>query len=217
MPKRPPGWRLKVVLTNGTQTRDLLSLLHTGHTIIAGVAGHKAHSTYHESGERHTKVEGSAAGEYHAVRSVQRPAELHGVEQMHVLSFNNEAGWFGELSPFPRSRVRSRANAIITLDSRTIPVNAPYHVRLGVTDGRAALDAESARILADGEWTIDRQELFEERNPTVWLLALRAAVGRPANVAAMGFASAIDYNHITEGSSITFLSMRGIFGRGGLR
>jgi hypothetical protein len=185
-----------------------------GHTIIAGLAGHKAHSTYHESGERHTKIEDSVPGKYHAVREVERPAELRGIEHMHILSFNNEAAWFGEKSPLCRSRPGSRADAIVTLDSRAMQANAAYQLRLGVAgvEGRAALEAQAARIAGDGGWAIEREEVFGVRTPLVWLTVVRSLLAeRQPGTARLGFAGAVDYNHLADGCSVTLLSAEGAF------
>jgi hypothetical protein len=106
--------RLRVLLTNGSRTVDLLWLRHTGSDIYYGFVGSGSKHSYHESGARHFKNEDGEIQPYSAHHPLR---QLSGQLQLSTFGFHRNIVESEEKSEF----VGKKSDAVLYLDSRTLP------------------------------------------------------------------------------------------------
>jgi hypothetical protein len=117
--------RLRVLLTNGEHTLDLIWLEHTGADVYYGYVGSDEKTSYHASGKRHSKRPGQPPmlGEKH-----HRLADFSG--QLQLCVFGLHAGILRSRSAPEYSW--KKADAVLWLDARTLP--AQVGIGLGLIE-----------------------------------------------------------------------------------
>ena len=115
--------RLRVLLTNGTRTVDLIWLKHNGTDIYYGGVGWGDKDSYHASGKRHTK---SRTGERSAIQQHHRLDSFQG--QLQLCAFGVGTGILkGAAATEYRGR---KGDSVIWLDSRSLP--SQINISLGL-------------------------------------------------------------------------------------
>ena len=107
--------RLRVLLTNGSRTVDLLWLRHTGSDIYYGFVGDgSSKASYHESGARHSR---DNDGELNIHSNHHPLQQFSGQLQLSTFGFDRNIVESEERSEF----VGKKSDAVLYLDSRTLP------------------------------------------------------------------------------------------------
>jgi hypothetical protein len=159
----------RVLYTNGRETIKLLWVMHKGSDVIYGFYGVSGHMSYHSSGQHHHT---SNTRDHSDIRRQIPLRQLQGVEPLTSLNFRNTPRVFH--SPLNRqydpSRRKSRADAILMIDSRAIPDDRQVTIWIGLLEegnGKALTDLMAKRKLAGT--TVDSHLLIAMRHsPWVW-------------------------------------------------
>ncbi len=106
--------RLRVLLTNGTRTIDLIWLAHNGTDVYYGYVNSTWKSSYHEKGQRHSK---SVQGDYSRIESHCPLKEFKGQLQLCCFGFCSKIVESTKVADFSRKK----SDAILYLDTRTLP------------------------------------------------------------------------------------------------
>lgn len=106
--------RLRVLMTNGTRTVDLIWLEHNGTDIYYGGVGSHTKGSYHASGSRHSKSRG---GNRDNIGKWYRLESFKG--QIHLISFLVVSGIVE--SDVVSDYCGKKGDAVIWLDARTLP------------------------------------------------------------------------------------------------
>jgi hypothetical protein len=166
----PSRWRLKVVLTNGSEKRELLVLVRAGSEIYACVPGDRLHSSYHLDGRRHVAADGKRdrfGRRHRAVLARRKPphAVLAGVEELHVVKLRNEAYLLTDDSPY--RNLSGKCSLLWQVDSSKLRANEVCEVRIGVvgSGGRAALDQYIGDLIRSGDWELVQSQMHEQHAP----------------------------------------------------
>ena len=127
---------VRILYTNGTKTIVPFWVRHDGKDIYFGNPGVDHHISLHESGELHVKSKGNVLHE----KKMPTPlAEVTGEYNVLTSIFGNE-DWQFENCP-PRMEYRNQeSDAILVIDSRSIPHDALLLVKIGVVEA-GRLDA----------------------------------------------------------------------------
>jgi hypothetical protein len=117
--------RLRVLLTDGIRTIDLIWLRHTGKDIYYGFVGWDSKDSYHGSGARHSKrgrVLQGKSDQHHPLASFRNQLQLT-VFGMHraILKASDAATYDGKPS-----------DVAVWLDARTLP--SQFSVSLGLLE-----------------------------------------------------------------------------------
>jgi len=218
-PAGPPRsrWKLKVVFTNGSESRELLVLVRAGAEIYASVPGDRLHSSYHLDGRRHVASDGKrdSFGRRHPavlVRSKKSHSDLAGVEELHVVNLRNEAYLLTDDSPY--RKLSGKCSLLWPVDSCKLRANEVCQVRIGVvgSDGRAALDQHIGELTRGGDWELVQSQMHEQHAPFPYLIVLQATQENAAVRDASGWSSSSDAATLTDGQPLTFRVRRGILG-----
>lgn len=219
MPTVFSKWKRKVVLTNGTDSRQVLAVWSSSSGIHASAIGDTHHTTYHTDGRWHvagdTRHDRFKRRLRHArnIRMKNPPADLVGVENLYVQNLGNQAFHFSEAGHFPKLRLRSRESAW-EVDSRSLPEGAPLALHIGVvgSGGKPALDAYIATELtrAGEGWTVTQVELETTLNPSPYLIVLQGP--QSARQAIEGIVSGTEATTLSDGQMLTFRFPPGLLG-----
>jgi len=161
----------RVLYTNGRETIKLLWILHKGSDVFYGFYGHSGHKTYHSSGQHHHT---SNTGDHSDIRRQIPLHQLQGVASLTALNFRNTPRVFH--SPLKRrydaTKRKSRADAILMIDSRAIPDNRQVTIWIGLLEagnGQALTELIARRKHAG--IAVDSHLLIAiQRSPWVWAL-----------------------------------------------
>jgi hypothetical protein len=167
--------KLKVILTDGADSRELLWMTHRGDEVHGGVAGSRQHTSYHRSGRRHVTPEVQGAAPY----TREWKAKLHaleGVEQLQMLCFRPEPCWHGADSAF-RAYHGAKYDTGLKLVATEMSRDTAYAIRVGVigTRGLEALQEHEAVLSTGGVWTVERRCVYEGVTPWIYALLLRSS------------------------------------------
>lgn len=106
--------RLRVLLTNGSRTVDLIWLEHNGTDIYYGYVGWPEKTSYHASGQRHSR---SASGERTPIQAHHRLDQFSAQLQLCAFGFDKEI----VRSSLATEYTGKRGDSVIFLDSRSLP------------------------------------------------------------------------------------------------
>lgn len=163
--------KTRVFVTNGKRTGKLLWIEHTGSDVYYEGYGTKGHRTYHASGEHHHTA---PSGE-HTNTQMRAPLEsIEGVVFLTAFSFINRSSFlnspaFPEYSP---AKARSKAEAILLIDSRALPNDRQITVWIGLLEpgnGSALGEILEKRKSSD---TMHDSHLLLAMSVTPWVWAL---------------------------------------------
>ena len=116
--------RLRVLLTNGTRTVDLIWLRHNGSDVYYGGVGWHDKTSYHATGRRHTKTK---SGE----TEIQGHHPLNNFKgQLQLCSFAFGTGIVEDATATEYKG--KKGDSVIWLDARTLP--SQINVSLGLVD-----------------------------------------------------------------------------------
>ena len=120
--------RLRELYTNGKSTYDFCWLEHNGTDVHCGPCNVALKRTYHRSGEVHTTVQGRNQDQVKHLRL----SELHGGWCLISVAFKNDIALSGGMN---WAKYTSKAaDAVFTIDGRTVPGAASVQVDLGVCE-----------------------------------------------------------------------------------
>lgn len=117
--------KLRVLLTNGRRTVDLIWLEHSGRDVYYGGVGWPDKTSYHASGRRHTKDRSGTRSE---IQGHQRLDAFTG--QLQLCAFGIETGIVN--SDTVSDYTGKKRDAVIWLDARTLPTQ--INVSLGLIE-----------------------------------------------------------------------------------
>jgi hypothetical protein len=207
-------WQVKAAITNGPDSRELLVAWRGGRQIIATACGTTPHSTFHLDGRRHIAV-GPKRGQHAGVRLHDRPDQLVGVEELHVMSLRNEAVHFSAESPL---RPLDRGKYLVwEIDSRKLQPGVSHSLRIGVvgSGGHAELAAYINELTTSGDWAHVRTEVHDKGIPTPWpyLVVLQATrEGVPGSTSQGGIIFSADSPSLRDGQPYTMQFPKGTLG-----
>jgi len=209
-----PSFKLRVWLRDDGDVRQLLWIEHRGKDVFAGLSGSRAHTSYHASGQRHTK-DGQIKLRITTKLRLERLDGLREASQLQMLSLYPEPCWHSEQSPFKRTAKTFKDG--ILLNAQILNRGSVYCARVGIVgaDGEAALQRFEALLTRRANWVVEQRVL--ERRCTPWLFAILLRhspatevygpwpedypLGIPAFIPAPGFACSGDLN---DGGAASF-------------
>lgn len=106
--------RLRVLLTNGSRTVDLIWLRHTGTDVYYGFVGANGKDSYHESGARHRRDED---GKLYPMSPHQPLDQFTGQLFLSGFGFHRDIVKSEERTQFQGKK----SDAVLYLDTRTLP------------------------------------------------------------------------------------------------
>ncbi len=173
----PSRIRLKVLITNGPDTRELVWLTAYETQLFAGVGSLSSHTSYHKDGRKHTEFGDRPSPRIHLATQQMIPLKnLAGVEQLMFLAFRPEPCWHSADSAF-KQYLGKKYQAGLILDSRKMHSGSVYAVRVGMvgTEQHDAL-SEHVRQLTNGgkgKWEFVKKYVYEDSDPWIYVLLLR--------------------------------------------
>lgn len=121
--------RARILYTNGTKTVDLFWLSHDGRDVYCGQPGYDSKRSYHASGKVHTKGQGEYRDEGWHAPLKDLKTQFH----LTTIGLRNDSKWFEVVAPkFEYSGKRS--DAILTIDSRSLPRRQAVNVSIGLLE-----------------------------------------------------------------------------------
>src|SRR5258706_10225442 len=127
--------RVRIIYTNGVKTNDAFWLTHDGKNLYLGNPGVDQKISYHESGQLHVKSKGQKLEELKHIPL----AKLVGEYNILTSLFPNSERQFEDFPP-RRQYGGKKSDAILVIDSRSIPIGALVVVSIGVVEA-GRLDA----------------------------------------------------------------------------
>lgn len=153
--------RLRVLLTDGKNTTDLIWFKHTGRDIYGGFVGAKSKYSYHASGKLHQK---STDGGMIKLKEHLPLSAFRGRFEICAFGIQPKA----QVSRVGREFSMEKADAILYLDARVLPENVMVAVGL-LEPGK--LDELNGIAMTD---VVEVRQLFLVTNTNPWIyLAVR--------------------------------------------
>lgn len=132
--------RLRVLMTNGTRTVDLIWLEHNGTDIYYGGVGWTDKDSYHASGKRHTK---SKMGKHSEIQEHHRLDNFQGQIQLCTFLFGTGIVEDSEATEYKGKK----GDSVIWVDARTLP--SQINVSLGLLEPGAYHSILPVHMVAD--------------------------------------------------------------------
>lgn len=121
--------RVRILFTNGTKTIDLFWLEHNGVDVYCGATRFDGKRSYHASGKVHSYAHKKKKHEtWHYPLS-----ELTGQFHLNTIALQNSQGFFKTVSNTYKYSGR-KSDAILTIDSRTLPKDEQINVIIGLLE-----------------------------------------------------------------------------------
>jgi len=158
--------RVRILYTNGTRTNDAFWLIHDGKNVYCGNPGVDHKISYHESGQLHVKVKGRTRDE------VKHVPLTRVVGKYNILTsiFPNSEWQFEDFPPRKQYRGK-KSDAVLTIDSRSIPSGAVVVVSIGVLEA-GRLDALTPMTLAHNEVGIEAKQILVATSVKPWVYVI---------------------------------------------
>lgn len=160
--------RIRVLISNEDDVRDLIWLEHTGKDIYTGLTGSSTKTTYHASGQIHDRTQGERAV-FGKVTS-EPLDELADLVELQTLFFRNEDAWHQGLSPIAKYQGK-KYDAAMYLDSRSVEKGTVLGIRIGVVQSHSLNRLTDFITEIERKPWVVRQVLFStEVKPWVYVL-----------------------------------------------
>jgi len=142
---------------------DVFWVTHNGRDVYVGNPGVDHHISYHESGKLHVKSKGQKQDELKHIPL----AKVVGKYNILTSLFPNSAWQFDDFPVKKQYRGR-KSDAVLVIDSRSIPTGALVMVSIGVVEpGR--LDALKPMTTAHEEIGVDAKQILIATNVRPWV------------------------------------------------
>ena len=158
--------RVRILYTNGHKTNDVFWVTHDGKNVYLGNPGVDNKISYHESGQVHVKSKGQKQDE------IKHDPLVKVVGKYNILTsfFPNSEWQFNDYPPKKQYR-GEKSDAVLVIDSRSIPVDASVVVSIGVVEvGR--LDALIPMTIAHDEIGVAAKQILIATNVTPWVYVI---------------------------------------------
>jgi hypothetical protein len=158
--------RVRILYTNGVKTNDAFWLTHDGKNLYLGNPGVDRKISYHESGQLHVRYKGQKANELNHV-----PLEkLIGKYNILTSLFPNSEWQFEDFPPRRQYRGK-KSDAVLVIDSRSIPAGALVLVSIGVVEA-GRLDALAPMSIAHDEIGVEAKQILIATSVKPWVYVI---------------------------------------------
>ncbi len=158
--------RVRILYTNGVKTNDAFWLTHDGKNLYLGNAGVDRKISYHESGQLHVKSKGQKADELKHVPL----AKLVGKYNILTSLFPNSEWQFEDFPPRRQYRGQ-KSDAVLVIDSRSIPSGSLVVVSIGVVEA-GRLDALVPMTSAHNEIGVEAKQILVATSVAPWVYVI---------------------------------------------
>jgi hypothetical protein len=158
--------RVRILYTNGIKTYDIFWLTHDGRDVYCGNPGVDRHISYHESGKIHAISKGKKQHERQHVPL----ANITGKYNLLTFFFANSAAWFED---YQKATLYSgkKSDAVITIDSRTIPQDMAFIVSIGLLEAGHPEFLNPMTSLYE-EFNVETKQIMIATNVKPWVYVL---------------------------------------------
>ncbi|HVS80221.1 MAG TPA: hypothetical protein VHE60_00635 [Pyrinomonadaceae bacterium] len=158
--------RVRILYTNGAKTNDAFWLNHDGKNVYLGNPGVDHKISYHESGQLHVKSKGQKQDELKHVPL----AKVVGKYNLLTSLFPNSEWQFDDFPPKKQYR-GGKSDAVLVIDSRSIPTGALVVVSIGVVEA-GRLDALIPMTIAHDEIGVEAKQILLATNVAPWVYVI---------------------------------------------
>jgi len=158
--------RVRILYTNGVKTNDAFWVRHNGTDVYVENPGVAQHISYHKSGQLHVKSKGKKHDELKHVPLAKV------VGKYNILtSFFPNSDWHFEDFPPRKQYGGGKSDAVLVIDSRSIPKGALMVVSIGVVEA-GRLDALVPMTSAHNEIGVEAKQILVATSVAPWVYVI---------------------------------------------